>query len=316
MNLAHVHLLLNHFPTIGTMIGLGVLLLALLRKNYHLKVASLEVFFLIALVTIPAYLSGNAAQEELQRSTEVSQALIAAHQDAAVLSLIVMQITGFFAWLALWQFRRISRLPGWNVSAVLVLAVVTLSLMARTATLGGEIRHEEIRAVQDATAAEGSAGGGTGWLAAASLASFVTGHTWVWPASEALHFIGLCLLFGVVLLVNLRMMGMMKGTPFAAFHRLLPWAVLGFGVNAITGMLFFNAAPDQYTQNLSFHLKVVLILIAGVNLLYLTVYDEAWALRAGDDPPLLAKAIAASAIFMWVGVIYFGRMLPFLGNAF
>ena len=57
-DLAHVHLLLNHFPTIGTILGLGLLLLAFLRKNDHLKKVSLEVMFLIALATVPVYVPG------------------------------------------------------------------------------------------------------------------------------------------------------------------------------------------------------------------------------------------------------------------
>ena len=57
-------------------------------------------------------------------------------------------------------------------------------------------------------------------------------------------------------------------------------------------------------------------MIAGIDLLYLTVFDKLWALESGDDAALLDKAIAASAIGAWVVVIYGGRMLPFIGNAF
>ena len=61
---------------------------------------------------------------------------------------------------------------------------------------------------------------------------------------------------------------------------------------------------------------MVLMVFAGVNLLYFTVFDEAWALGQGDDAPLRAKVIAASTMSLWVGVIYFGRMLPYIGNSF
>jgi uncharacterized membrane protein len=112
------------------------------------------------------------------------------------------------------------------------------------------------------------------------------------------------------------MLGMMKNVPVAALHRLLPWGILGFGINTITGILFFLASPEQYTQNVAFHWKMALILLAGVNALYLTVFDEAWVLGPGDDAPLTARVVAASTIGLWVGVIYCGRMLPFIGNAF
>ncbi|MNC91288.1 hypothetical protein D3C83_75210 [compost metagenome] len=69
----------------------------------------------------------------------------------------------------------------------------------------------------------------------------MTDRTWLWPASESLHFIGMWLLFGIVLFVNLRMLGLFRSWSFAAVHRLLPWAALGFAMNTITGMGFITA---------------------------------------------------------------------------
>jgi len=312
MNAAHLHLLLNHVPTVGTAIGLGLFLLSLIRRNDPLPRASLEVFFVIALLALPAYLSGTAARAELEGRPGVSEALMERHQDAALPAFVFMEITGILAWLGLWQFRRISRPARWNAPAVLLLSSVTVALLARAANVGGEIRHEEIRLVQETAAALGSGA----WPKSASIASFVTGRAWVWPASETLHFIGMCLLFGTVLLVNLRMLGMVKNVSFAALHGLLPWAMVGLGINMFTGMLFFIAAPEQYTGSTVFYWKIGLLLAAGANLLYLTVVDQAWAVGPGDDAPLTTKVIAVSAIFLWAGVIYCGRMLPFIGDAF
>ncbi len=58
------------------------------------------------------------------------------------------------------------------------------------------------------------------------------------------------------------------------------------------------------------------MMLAGLNVLYFTVLDEPWVLEAGDDAPLTAKAVAVSALILVLGVLYCGRMLPFLGNAF
>jgi uncharacterized membrane protein len=123
-------------------------------------------------------------------------------------------------------------------------------------------------------------------------------------------------LIGVVLVFDLRMLGVMKNVPFSALHRLLPWAILGFGINVVTGMLFFVGAPGQYTQNVAFQWKIALVLIAGLNALYFTLLDEPWTLQAGEDAPLTAKVVAASALLLWVGVMYCGSMLPFIGMAF
>ncbi|HYR83837.1 MAG TPA: hypothetical protein VE422_07145 [Terriglobia bacterium] len=312
-NQAHLHLLLNHFPTIGTIIALGLYLVAILANHEYLKRACLGIFLIIALLSLPVYMSGKAAQEAIEGQPGITGGLIERHQDAALLAFVFMEITGAFAWLGLWQFRRVLRLARWNVLTVFVLSIVTFGLMARAANMGGEIRHPEIQAT---AATEGATVPDTEWLQTASIASFVNTRAWAWPATETLHFMGLCLLLGVVLIVNLRMLGVMKNVSFSAVHRLLPWGILGFGINLTTGWLFFITVPEQYTQNIALHWKMALVMVAGVNALYLTVFDEPWALGPGDDAPLTAKVIAASAIFLWLGVIYFGRMMPFIGGSF
>ena len=309
VNIPHLHLLMNHVPTVGTVVALGLFLLAFVRRNDHLKHASLEVFFLLAVATLPVYLTGVAAQEAISGRPDVSAAAIAAHHDGALLAFIFVELTGFAAWLALWQFRRLGRPAGWTSPAVLLLAVVTLALMAGAASVGGEIRHPEIKIDENVIAP-------AGWITAAFVEEFVTANPWVWPAAEAVHFTGLSLLFGVLLVVNLRLLGGLRAASFASLHRLLPWGMLGFGVNLVTGMMFFIAAPEQYVTNTPFYWKIGCLMVAGVDLLYLTVFDKIWALEPGDDAAVLDKAIAASAIAAWVGVIYWGRMLPFLGNAF
>ena len=312
MNLAHLHLLLNHFPTIGFGVGLGVFLVALIAKSEDLKRASLGVFVLMALLTIPVYVSGKAAQAAI---VDGPDALITRHQDAALLAFVFMQFTGLVAWFGLWQPSRTAVLARWNLPAVLLLSIATFGLMARAADMGGEIRHPEIVSADGTAAAEQTVGSETAWLKSASVASFVIDYTWVWAACETLHFIGMVLLFSVVV-VNLRMLGVMKKVSFAALHRLLPWAILGFAINAVTGMMFFAAAAEQYTQNPAFYWKMLFILLAGVNVLYLTMSDKAAALGPGEDAPLTEKIIAASGIFLWFGVVFWGRLLPFLGLQF
>jgi hypothetical protein len=76
------------------------------------------------------------------------------------------------------------------------------------------------------------------------------------------------------------------------------------------------AAPEMYSTNVSFFWKMGFLMLAGANLIYVTTFDEPWSVGAGEDAPFMSKAMAASAIVLWVGVMYFGRMLPFLGNSF
>jgi hypothetical protein len=302
MNLAHLHLLLNHVPTIGFGFGIGLLIASLIRDSADLRRAGYVVFFGVALVAIPTYLSGNAADVALRTERELSKEVVIAHQNAAMLALIPMEIVGFVCWLALWQPRR------WHQAAVLALSIVTFVLMARAANIGGQIRHPEILA--------GAAAYAPPWPSPAAMgAAFVLDHPWVWPICEVFHFVGLCLLFGITLLVNLRLAGFITGVPVAEMNRLLPWAVAGLGINIITGMLFFLAAPEQYIQNSAFTWKMGLVLLGGLTLLYPTIFDEEPdatfdILHASTT----RKLMAACSVLIWIGVIFFGRYLPYLGT--
>src|SRR5688572_27530433 len=80
--------------------------------------------------------------------------------------------------------------------------------------------------------------------------------SWSWPFVESAHFIGLTLLFGSIAAWDLRLFGMLKEIPVIAFHRLVPFAVIGFGINITTGTLFLMTYPDQYIYNPAFHLKM------------------------------------------------------------
>jgi uncharacterized membrane protein len=317
MDPTHIHLLLNHVPTVGFVIGLVLFVSSLIAKNSDLKRASLVMFVGIALVTIPTYVSGNAAEEVLCEGGAkvpvcsdpgLSKNLIQTHEGAALLAFAAIMLTGAFAWLGLWQIRRTSRAENWNLAVILLLSLVAFGLAARAANIGGQIRHPEIRSAQETVTPEGHV--------ARRLGSFILALPYGWPSLETLHFIGLSLLIGVILVIDLRMLGVMKDVAFPALHRLLPWAILGFGTNLITGMLFFVASPEQYDRNVAFVWKVILVMLAGANALYFTLFDEAWVLKPGDDAPFTAKAAAVSAIALWLGVLYFGSMLPFLGDTF
>jgi uncharacterized membrane protein len=321
LNLAHAHLLLNHLPTIGFGIGLAIYIAAYFGKSDVLKKAGLVIFFLVAVMAIPTFVTGSAAERvlcpELKCPADVSVAAIRKHEDAALFAFVVMEITGFFSWLALWQLRRTPLIRAWNWTSVLLLSVIAFGLMAWAANEGGEIRHTEIRDVTEANAPGVQSVESTG--VARSIGATVAGNTgvgWLWPACETLHFVGLCMLFAVVLTVDLRILGLARALSFQALFQLLPFGMLGFILNLITGMLFFLAAPGQYVHNVEFHRKLIFIILAGVNVLYFLLVDEAWMIGSNDDAPFRAKAVAAITIFLWIGILYYGHMLPFLGNAF
>ena len=308
LNAAHLHLVVNHVPTLGSVLALALLLLAMIRRQEHLTHVALEVLFVIAVATLPVYVSGVAAQQELRKQPEFSRAAMGLHQDAAIFGFVVTELAGFVAWIALWQSRRRGRAARGLVPAATLLLVVALALMASAATLGGDIRHPEIRSAIAASGEEPE-------LLSAAISQYMVNSRWAWPAAETVHFLGLSLTFGVLLAVNLRILGVMRQVAFADVHRWLPWGMLGFGVNLITGMLFVIGQPGQYSSSAPFHWKLVFLMIAGANFLYLTVFKRGWALDGLDFRPA-DKAMAVVSLVSWLGVLYAGRMLPFLGNAF
>src|SRR6266851_4371575 len=146
MNFAHLHLLLNHFPIIGTIVGLCLFLISLVGKNEDLRRAGLIIFSAMALVAIPTFFSGTGAQGAIKKLPGVSEALIERHQGSAMLAMVFMEITGGLSLVALWKSQGSSRPARWNwsLSVVLLFSMVTVGLMARVGTTGGDIRHPEI----------------------------------------------------------------------------------------------------------------------------------------------------------------------------
>jgi hypothetical protein len=145
------------------------------------------------------------------------------------------------------------------------------------------------------------------------------GSPWLEQACKILHFIGLVLLFGCVGVFDLRALGFARDLPVAPLQRLMPYAFLGFLINLATGIVFFAGNPDQYLGNQAFWLKMLFVLLAGLNglVFYATGLNRAVEhVGPGQDVPAAVKLAAATSLFLWLGVMFWGRMLPFIGNAF
>jgi uncharacterized membrane protein len=312
LNLEHAHLLLNHFPTVGTIMATGLLVLALMKASDDLKRASLAALFALASIALPAYMTGYSAQAAVKERPGISAAMIDSHQVAALIALIAMEATGVLAWIGLWQYRRHARPKTWVMTTLLLLSLLTVALMARAANVGGGVVHEGIRSVQEFTppAFEPEI------LKSAAITRFLAQHPWAWPTAEVLHFIGLAVLFGVAVAVNLRLLGFMKHVALVDAYKLLPVAMVAFVIQGVTGMVFFIGQAFQYISNPAFHWKMALMLVVTANVLYLTLFDDFWDLGPEDEAPMLAKVVSACQVVLWVGILYFGRMLPYLGEAF
>ena len=154
------------------------------------------------------------------------------------------------------------------------------------------------------------------WILGTSINAWVLNTPWAWPIAEILHFIGLSILLGSMLLIDVRLAGYWRAMSLSAVHRLLPWAILGFAINLITGALFFFGDPERYVANIGFKIKMVLVVIAGLNAIYfkLKIDPDMAKWQPDQDSTAQAKTVAYISLFTWFGVLLFGRLIPYIGT--
>jgi hypothetical protein len=138
---------------------------------------------------------------------------------------------------------------------------------------------------------------------------------WLWPTSEALHFAGLALLLGVAGMFDLRLIGFMRRVPIQAVQAFMPWAFVGFSINLVTGLIFVISEPAQYFSNPTWWVKVAFLVVSGANAAFFQVWcaGRIATLPDGADTPVSFKVIGAVSLCAWLGVLWAGRMLPFIG---
>ena len=146
MNLAHVHIVINHIPSLGMVVAACLLIFSLQKKNDGLKKISFQLLVAMSLMALPTFMTGSAAEAMIRNQSDATKGLIQAHENAAIWTLALISITGTFAWFGLWQYRRFSRPGIGNTAIVVILSLLTAAAILRTANMGGDITHTEIRA--------------------------------------------------------------------------------------------------------------------------------------------------------------------------
>jgi uncharacterized membrane protein len=305
---SHVHIILNHVPTAGFVFALAFYLVALVVNNDGMKRGSLILFVICSIIGVPTYVTGTAAMWALTQPPmpEISKAVINAHRDMALWTLFGLAFTGGAAWIELWRYRHLARFSKLSLALVLLFAVVTLGIMTETGHRGGLINHPEIRIATEILATDPDAG------ISVAIESLMKNIVWFIPW-QTVHFFGYCLIFGSVFAVALRVLGFWKSVSFAAVHRLLLLGFIGVVMNVFSGMLMMLADSYRYVVNdYTFAPKIALIPIGAIAVLYFSVSDRIWYLKAGENAPAAAKWITAVVLLAWAGVIVCGRLLAFL----
>jgi hypothetical protein len=145
MNWAHIHLILNHIPLIGVGFTILLFIIAFIRNNKELINISLIFTIIVALWAIPAYLTGEPAEEIVEELPGISENLIKQHEEMSEKAFVFLEIVGGLALITLMVKRYSQKLGGWLMSITLIGLVVGGGMIAWTSNLGGRINHPEIR---------------------------------------------------------------------------------------------------------------------------------------------------------------------------
>ena len=147
MNLSHIHLLINHLPVIGSMLGGLVLVYAIWKKSNQTKFAAYGVLIISSLGAVISYLTGEAAEELVENIPGVLKDTIEIHEEAAMISLIVLIILGISAVIGIYLTYKNSKYINRVANITLFLSILSFGFIARTGFLGGQIRHTELTTV-------------------------------------------------------------------------------------------------------------------------------------------------------------------------
>lgn len=156
----------------------------------------------------------------------------------------------------------------------------------------------------------------TEWLLGLSLNQWIQATVWAWPVFEILHFLGLSLLLGGLLVIDLRLMGLYRELSLQATHSMLPWVMIGFLINLLTGTLFVIGDPERYLIHMGFQLKMLLVMLAGLNVVwfYLRIYRQLHTWPDHGSATMEAKIIGGLSLFLWFAVLVLGRLIPYVST--
>lgn len=151
-------------------------------------------------------------------------------------------------------------------------------------------------------------------LEGSGLGRMMRESLWAYPAVETIHIIGLAIVYGSIVIVDLRLIGISRAVSAAKLARFaLPWTVGAFLVVMLSGSMMFTAHVEDFLTNGVFLLKMGLILAGAVNagLLHATAFKHVNRWDEGVMPPVGVRLAAALSIALWTCVIACGRLLAY-----
>lgn len=146
MNAAHLHALLNHIPIVGSGFLFLLIILNIISRGLVPKKLLLILCIITAVLTLPAYFTGEEAEHMVEHYPNVSEHYLEEHEESSIYPTIAMQILGVVAIFGLALLKTKGTLPKWYNPLLNGLIILGLILCIRTGFLGGQIMHSEFRA--------------------------------------------------------------------------------------------------------------------------------------------------------------------------
>lgn len=145
MNDAHLHMVVNHFPIIGTILGLGILITGMILKNNSVKNTAYVLFIIAAIFGFFSMATGEGAEELVEDMPNIGKKIIHEHEELAEKLAVVLYLLGAISIAGLYLNYKNHAKAKLITYLALVVAFVGVFLAIETGTSGGEIRHTEIR---------------------------------------------------------------------------------------------------------------------------------------------------------------------------
>jgi uncharacterized protein DUF6644 len=153
------------------------------------------------------------------------------------------------------------------------------------------------------------------WLADSSWSVGLHESEIAYSIIESIHVWAMGVFFGLALVFDLRLLGwIMRKVPVSEFaNRVLPWTIAAFVVIAISGILLFYAIPLRSYQSIFFRVKMVLLVLAGLNVwvFHSRIYPKVVTWDIEKVPPRAARVAGALSLVLWIGVVVSGRMIAY-----
>lgn len=154
------------------------------------------------------------------------------------------------------------------------------------------------------------------WLESSILAIWIGESLWGYPIALTMHSIGMAVMVGIVLVIDLRVAGRFSSLSFVGLQRALKLAWCGFAINLISGFSLFSSQASYFATHTAFLIKIAAIFLAAINayLLQKLLTDRAASWDQGIAVDQKAKRLAISSMLLWLVAIIAGRLIAYVGG--